>query len=324
MSASLRGALATILLALLGEVCRSTAVADDGSAAKPKFAPPPARAVVQTAKDRSYIRTLLNLSYKNGCKSCLLDLALPNEFQPRPSPLVVVIHGGGWIEGDKSSFASDTHGVPGNIVEFARLGFAAATINYRLSKEAPYPAALEDCRAAIRWLREHATEYQLDATQVGVYGNSAGGHLALLLGLLEDPADHSKPLEQSSRVQAVASDSGPIDLLADYRNGALRTVIGRFMGGSPEGARLALFEQASPGHSVSAKGPPLLLIYGEADAQVDVKTADRFVAALGEAGRKDVTYLRLAHVDHCPHSLQRIPYATDAVDQFFLRTLRPN
>jgi dipeptidyl aminopeptidase/acylaminoacyl peptidase len=146
----------------------------------------------------------------------------------------------------------------------------------------------------------------------------------MLLGLLEDPADRGKPLEQSSRVQAVASDSGPIDLLADDRNGVLRTVIRRFMGGSPDGDRLATFEQASPNHYVSAKGPPLLLIYGEADAQVDVKTADRFVAALGEAGRKDVTYLRLAHVDHCPHSLQRIPYATDAVDQFFLRTLRQN
>jgi acetyl esterase/lipase len=300
----------------------STAAADDGVSVKPKFAPPPARTAAEPGKNRSYIRTLLNLSYKSGCKSCVLDLALPNESHAGPSPLIVVIHGGGWIEGDKSSFASDTYGVPGNIVDFARLGFAAATINYRLSKEAPYPTALEDCRAAIRWLREHAAEYQLDQKQIGVYGNSAGGHLALLLGLLEDPADRGKALEQSSRVQAAASDSGPIDLLADYRNGVLRTIIGRFMGGSPEGARLALFEQASPGHYVSAKGPPLLLIYGEADAQVDVKTADRFVAALGEAGRKDVTYLRLAHVDHCPHSLQRVPYVTDAVDQFFLRTLQ--
>jgi dipeptidyl aminopeptidase/acylaminoacyl peptidase len=65
------------------------------------------------------------------------------------------------------------------------------------------------------------------------------------------------------------------------------------------------------------------LIYGEADNQVGVKTADRFVAALSEAGRRDVTYLRLAHVDHCPHSLQRVPYVSDAVNQFFLRTLPP-
>jgi len=316
----MRAGLAATILVLYWS---STAAAGDGVSVKPKFAPPPARTAAEPGKNRSYMRTLLNLSYKSECKSCVLDLALPNESHAGPSPLIVVIHGGGWIEGDKSSFASDTYGVPGNIVAFARLGFAAATINYRLSKEAPYPAALADCRAAIRWLREHAAEYQLDPKQFGVYGNSAGGHLALLLGLLEDPADRGKALEQSSRVQAAASDSGPIDLLADYRNGAIRTVIGRFMGGSPEGARLALFEQASPGHYVSAKGPPLLLIYGEADAQVDVKTADRFVAALGEAGRKDVTYLRLAHVDHCPHSLQRVPYVTDAVDQFFLRTLQP-
>jgi acetyl esterase/lipase len=300
-----------------------TANAGDNVSVKPKFAPPRARTLAVSQKDRSYIRSVLNLSYKSGCMSCVLDLALPNESHPGPRPLIVIIHGGGWIEGDKSSFASDTYGVPGNIVDFARLGFAAATINYRLSKEAPYPAALEDCRDAIRWLRQHAAEYQLDASRIGAYGNSAGGHLALLLGLLEDPADRGKPLEQSSRVQATVSDSGPIDLLAEDRNGVLRTVIRRFMGGAPDGDRLALFEQASPSHYVSAKGPPLLLIYGEADRQVDVKTADRFVAALSEAGRKDVTYLRLANVDHCPHSLQRLPYVTDAVDQFFLRTLPP-
>jgi acetyl esterase/lipase len=213
--------------------------------------------------------------------------------------------------------------VPGNIVDFARLGFAAAGINYRLADEAPFPAALDDCRDAIRWLRAHAAEYHLDARRVGAYGNSAGGHLALLLALREDPADRQKPIEQSSRLQTAVSDSGPIDLAYGYRQGALRTVIGRFMGGPPEGGRLALFERASPSHYVTANGPPLLLIYGEADEQVDVKTADRFVAALSEVGRRDVSYLRLAHVDHCPHSLQRIPFVTDAVDQFFLRTLRP-
>ncbi len=214
----------------------------------------PARAVADTSKDRSYIRTLLDLPYKPGCKSCRLDLALPNESRPGPFPVIVVIHGGGWIEGDKSSFASDRFGVPGNIVDFARLGFAAATINYRLAGEAPYPAALDDCRAAVRWLREHAIAYQLDAKRIGAYGNSAGGHLALLLGLVEDPADRGKPLEQSSRVQAAASDSGPLDLIDQYHQGALRTVVGRFMGGPPEGTRQATYQQASPSHYISAEG----------------------------------------------------------------------
>jgi acetyl esterase/lipase len=301
----------------------AAAAAGDEASAKPKLAPPPARAVADASKDRAYIRTFLNIPYKIGCKSCLLDLALPSEAHPGPSPVILVIHGGGWIEGDKSSFASDRYGVPGNIVDFARLGFAAATINYRLTAEAPYPAALEDCRAAVRWLREHASAYHLDAKRIGAYGNSAGGHLALLLGLVEDPADRGRPLEQSSRVQAAVSDSGPLDLIDQYRQGALRTVVGRFLGGPPDGERRTLYEQASPSRYVSPKGVPLLLIYGEADGQVDVKTADRFVVALGEAGRHDVTYLRLAHVDHCPHSLQRVAYVADAVDQFFLRTLPP-
>jgi acetyl esterase/lipase len=315
-----RKAAGSLFLVLL--FCDSTGVADDASA-KPKLAPPPARALAETAKDRSYLRTLLDIPYKDDCKTCRLDLALPSESHPGPFPVILVIHGGGWIEGDKSSFASDRHGVPGNIVDFARLGFAAATINYRLAGEAPYPAALDDCRAAVRWLRAHATAYHLDAKRIGAYGNSAGGHLALLLALLEDPTDRGKRLEQSSRVQAAASDSGPLDLVVQYRQNELRTVIGRFMGGAPDGERQALYEQVSPSRHVSPTGVPLLLIYGEADGQVDVKTADRFVAALSEAGRQDVTYLRLAHVDHCPHSIQRVGYVTDAVDQFFLRTLPP-
>src|SRR5262249_53141606 len=159
------------------------------------------------------------------------------------------------------------YNTPGNIIDFARLGFAAATINYRLTKEVPYPAQLDDCRAAIRWLRSHAAEYQLDPKRFGAYGNSAGGHLALLLALFVDPVDRGKPIEQSCRVQAAISDSGPIDLVAQYRQGALRTVVERLMGGAPDVGRLPLYEQASPSQYVSAEGPPLLLIYGEADGQ---------------------------------------------------------
>jgi acetyl esterase/lipase len=161
----------------------AAAAAGDQASAEPTLAPPPARAVADTSRDRAYIRTFLNISYKIGCKSCLLDLALPSEAHPGPSPVILVIHGGGWIEGDKSSFASDRYGVPGNIVDFARLGFAAATINYRLAGEATYPAALEDCRAAVRWLREHASAYHLDAKRIGAYGNSAGGASRAAIGI---------------------------------------------------------------------------------------------------------------------------------------------
>ncbi len=117
-----------------------------------------------------------DLSYREGkSRQWKLDLAMKKDLSGKPRPGIVVIHGGGWIEGDKSSFASREHGVPGNIVDFAELGFVAVTINYRLAGEAPFPAALEDCKNAVRWLRAHARDYNLDPDRIGAYGNSAGG-----------------------------------------------------------------------------------------------------------------------------------------------------
>ena len=270
------------------------------------------------------VKVVHNLHYREGAsKEWTLDLALPRDPSGKPRPLIVVIHGGGWVEGDKSSFASREQGVPGNIVDFAALGFVAATINYRLSAKAPYPAALQDCQTALRWLRAHAGEYHIDPNRVGVYGNSAGGHLALLLGMptkdengkVTDPSD-----EQAGRVQAVVSDSGPIDLLYQHQHNRLRQVVEQFMGGPPEG-RAEIYRVSSPIHRISAETAPLLLIYGAADEQVPVETADYFVAALGRVGLKDLTYHRLAFVDHCPHSLVRVPSMQTAVNEFFLRTL---
>ena len=265
------------------------------------------------------------LRYRDVSKACTLDLAMPKDRAGGRRPAIVVIHGGGWLEGDKSSFTSAKHKTPGNIVWFAKRGFVALTINYRMSGEAPFPAALDDCRCAIRWLRAHADEYHVDVDKVGAYGNSAGGHLALLLALMppETPASGEPYADQSSRVQAAASDSGPIDLDYDRKQGALKVVIEKFMGGPPEGDRAAVYRRASPSTYATEKTPPLLLIYGEVDAQVSVHSSDDFVAELGRAGNRDISYIRLAAVDHCPHSLVRIPYLQTVVEDFFVRTLKP-
>jgi acetyl esterase/lipase len=283
------------------------------------------RGAGEKAPAQSAITVVRDIPYRDGpSKRWRLDLAMKKGPHDKPRPAVVVIHGGGWVEGDRSSFASRKHGVPGNIEDFAELGFVAVTINYRLSGEAPFPAALEDCKCAVRWLRAHAGKYNLDPKHIGAYGNSAGGHLALLLGLLgkeaglEGDGPHQ---ELSSAVQAVVSDSGPLDLLHQYRHGALRRVVEKFLGGPPEGQRATLYRTASPAHQISPHAPPLLLIYGGADEQVPVETADRFVLALGRAGLKDVSYHRLAYVDHCPHSLVRLPGLRRVVNEFFLRTL---
>jgi acetyl esterase/lipase len=266
-----------------------------------------------------------DLAYREGTsRQWKLDLAMRKDPRGEPRPGIVVIHGGGWIEGDKSSFASRRYGVPGNIEDFAALGFVAVTINYRLADESPFPAALEDCKNAVRWMRAHARDYNIDPERIGAFGNSAGGHLALLLGMVGQDAhlEGDGPYQdQSSLVQAVVSDSGPIDLVEQYRSGALRQVCTRFLGGPPEGERLTAYRMASPADRIGPRTPPLLLIYGVADGQVPVETADRFVLALGRAGLKDVSYYRLARVDHCPYSLIRVPGLRPVVDAFLVRTM---
>lgn len=268
-----------------------------------------------------------NLHYRDGTsKSWVLDLARPRQPEAARSPAIVVIHGGGWLEGDKSSFSSLDRAPPGNIIDFARLGFVAVTINYRLSGEARFPAALEDCQCAVRWLRSRADEYHIDPERIGALGNSAGGHLALLLGMTEaDPsvADDRPWSKFSSRVQAVVSDSGPVDLVAQHEQGTLRKVVEEFLGGGPEGPRLVTYRQASPTNYAGNALPPLLLIYGVEDSQVPVGSTDRFVGSLRDAGHRDVSYHRLATVGHCPYSLMRVSWLQQVVNEFFERTLRP-
>jgi acetyl esterase/lipase len=274
--------------------------------------------------DSDDVAVLRDIPYRDGAsKHWRLDLAMKKDVRGKPRPGIVVIHGGGWIEGDKSSFVHTQRMAPANIVAFAKLGFVAVTINYRLSNEAPFPAALEDCKCAVRWLRAHAKEYNLDPAHIGAYGNSAGGHLAMLLGMVgSDAGLEDGPYKgESSLVQAAASDSGPIDLIHQYRDSQIKEVVKRFLNGPPEGKLVSAYRKASPLHHIKPNTPPLLLIYGVSDLQVPIVTADEFVLALGKAGAADVTYYRLAYVDHCPHSLVAMPDLQKVVDTFFVRTL---
>ena len=175
----------------------------------------------------------------------------------------MVIHGGGWLEGDKSSFATREHGVPGNIVDFAALGFVAVTINYRLSAEAPFPAALEDCKCAVRWLRAHAREYHLDPDHIGAFGNSAGGHLAMLAAYSGD----------AGPIRAVVNFYGPGDLTALYEHPPapdplhVRAKLEALLGGTPT-TRPELYRSASPVSLRRADLPPTLHIQGTGDTVV--------------------------------------------------------
>lgn len=155
--------------------------------------------------------TYPNLSYvDDGNVRHKLDLYVPNNTTS-PVPLIVWIHGGGWQSGDKQL------GPNSHPLRYARMGYAVASINYRLSDEAIFPAQIYDCKAAIRWLRANAAQYNLDASRFGVWGQSAGGHLASLVGTSNDVPDLEGTLggnlQHSSRVQAVVDWYGPIDFL---------------------------------------------------------------------------------------------------------------
>jgi acetyl esterase/lipase len=133
-----------------------------------------------------------------------LDLYLPKDGTNLP--LIINIHGGAFKAGSKEN------GVP---LEYLTPGYAVASINYRLSQHALFPAQIEDCKAAIRWLRAHASEYRLDPNRFAAWGSSAGGHFAAMLGTTGDTQqfDVGGNLDQPSRVQAVVDYFGPTDFL---------------------------------------------------------------------------------------------------------------
>ncbi|HEV7302148.1 MAG TPA: alpha/beta hydrolase [Tepidisphaeraceae bacterium] len=215
-----------------------------------------------------------DLSYgQPGQRRHLLDLYVPRGDQNgQPRPVIVWIHGGAWEQGDKS------HG-PG--AAGIRAGYAIASVNYRLSQDGPFPAQIHDCKAAVRWLRANAQQYGLDPDRIGVWGASAGGHLAALLGTSADAKDLEGEvggnLEFSSRVQAVCDWFGPTDLLDNLR--AIRKfdpqnaivgktdAISRLLGG-PAFERVDLARQANPATHVTPTTPPFLIMHGDQDQLV--------------------------------------------------------
>jgi acetyl esterase/lipase len=213
-----------------------------------------------------------------GKRELKLDLYLPHDA-PRPLPLIVWIYGGGWLTGDKD---------PCLIARFALRGYAIASIEYRLSGEAIWPAQIHDCKAAVRWLRAHAAERGIDPERIGVWGASAGGHLACLLGTAQDPALEGAEGETAaaSRVACVCAFFPATDLVALDRDpdqdGRIRYAMKKLLDG-PVAERLDAARQASPVTYVDAGDPPTLLIHGDADSVIPIAQsrllADRLRAA---------------------------------------------
>jgi len=208
---------------------------------------------------------------KGGGRDLKLDLYLPEK---KNGAAIVCIHGGGWGGGDKRSFAPIA-------ADYASQGYVAVSINYRLSGEAPFPAAVEDCKCAVRWLRAHAEEFGFDLNKIGATGSSAGGHLALMLGLMgeNDDLEGEGGYEGvSSRVQAVVSFCGPTTLTNIFH-----PAVKAFLGGD-SGNLAELGKKASPLTYVSSDDPPVMMVHGTADKTVPYEQSVVLEKALKEAG----------------------------------------
>ena len=227
-------------------------------------------------------RALLNLPYVSKAHPRQkLDLYLP----ARPSgPLLVWIHGGGWRAGTKDN-------PPGLVLVGG--GVTVASVEYRFSQDAIFPAQIEDCKAAIRWLRAHAKEYGYDPKRVAVWGASAGGHLTALLAVTGQMRDFDvgENLDQSSAVQCAVDLFGPSDFPAYdpslpepmvQRENA-NSVLAQLLGG-PVSQKLELAKRASPVTWVTKNAAPMLIMQGTKDPLVPVDQSQRLANKLKAAG----------------------------------------
>jgi len=211
-----------------------------------------------------------------------LDLYLPPGAGPRP--LVIWIHGGGWRGGSKDN--------PLPLRSLANEGYAIASVGYRLSNQARFSAQIEDCKAGIRWLRAHAAEYGIDPNRFAVWGSSAGGHLAALLGTAGDKFDIGEHTGLSSRVQAVVDYFGPTDFLrmdqhalpsAPFKHDAPESPESQLVGGPIRENDIAV-ARANPATYASRDDPPFLIVHGDQDPLVPLHQSVILEEALRKAG----------------------------------------
>lgn len=251
---------------------------------------------VEVVRDLSYVT--------NGHAKQKLDLYLPKRGDKLP--LIVWIHGGGWEAGDKEN--------PRAIILTRDGKYAVASINYRLSKDARFPAQIEDCKSAIRWLRANSAKYRLDPQRIGVIGQSAGGHLSALLGTSGDVKqfDQGDNKQFSSKVQAVCDICGPTDISL-YGRSRSDDLLGRLFGGPIQDNR-AQVQLANPMAHIGKQIPPFLIIHGDKDPIVPIEHSRLFEQSLKKAGGT-VTLRVVAGAQHDPMEQDTPALVTRFFDQ---------
>ncbi len=206
-----------------------------------------------------------------------LELASPKGLD-HAVPAIVVIHGGGWMAGKRQDMASIAK-------EAAAHGYVAASISYRFAPKHRFPAQIEDSKCAVRYLRAHANELHIDPQRIGAIGVSAGAHLSMMLGTMDSAdameGDGGNP-EQPSKVQAVVSFVGPVNLARDNYSETQTQILAAFLGGNPK-EKQAECRRASPITYLNKGDAPMLCFFGTKDPLVSFDQAFQIATALTNA-----------------------------------------
>ena len=247
------------------------------------------------------VKVIDNISYREGdSKSWKLDLAMPENFGTTPRPAIVIVHGGGWRAGSKKDLVYRDL-----LLDYAFQGYLTVSVEYRFDQETAFPACIEDVKCAVRWLRAHAKEYNIDPDRIGAFGHSAGAYLVLMLAMSSD----NKSLEgdggwneYSSKINAVVGGSTPTQI----------------------GAKRANWNKPEwwPIGYISKNTVPMLLIQGIQDPIVKVDLVDDFVAKMKAAGAPDLSYIRIVGGDHDVAYSDSLRITKPAMDEFFKKHLK--
>lgn len=244
---------------------------------------------------------------KGGSKKIRAALFCPKVPAERPRPAVVFLHGGGWSGGGHYN----TFGA-----WLAERGYVVASIGYRLSTEARWPAQIEDCRLDVRWLRANAARYHADPDHIGVFGTSAGGHLAACVGTMGDMAELEGTggyAGVSSRVQAVAAFCPPTDFTGGWLNGGPMPAFVEALFGVRRDEKPELWRQASPALAARPGAPPFFIAHGKLDTHVPYWQGEKLARALKQCGNS----VELVTVQHAGHDFFLNPTTPES-------TIQPN
>jgi len=245
------------------------------------------------------IRRIRGIDYAgDGLHRHKLDVLVRRDDPPVSGPVLVYIHGGAWIIGDKRE-----QGIP-MMHELVERGWVCVAVNYRLSPRATWPDHVVDCKRALAWVKEHVTDYGGDASFVAVSGGSAGGHLCALVALTPNEPEWQPGFEGAdTSVDACVPFYGVHDVTGDPESGGvygpgLVDLVARRVMKRTVVDDAVVFEQASPDRRVSATAPPMFVIQGANDTLVPPQVARRFVERLREVSRQPVAYLELPCTQH--------------------------